>query len=78
MTVREAEAWIARRKERAQQAKQRRVWILKDVRLFLNGIQQLVKQVQSSGIPVEWEQEQDGDWIEVRLRINRKGNERRG
>src|SRR5690606_1483785 len=42
MTVREAEAWIARRKERAQQAKQRRVWILKDVRLFLNGIQQLV------------------------------------
>lgn len=78
MTVREAEAWIARRQQRAREAKRRRVWILKDVRLFLNGVDQLVKQVRASGIPVEWDQEEDGDWIEVRLRISRKGNERRG
>lgn len=78
MTVREAEAWIGRRQQRARERKRRRVWILKDVRLFLNGVEQLVKQVRTSGIPVEWEQQDDGDWIEVRLRISRKGAERRG
>ncbi|BAS29457.1 ParB/RepB/Spo0J family partition protein [Limnochorda pilosa] len=78
MTVREAEAWIARRKEKDRQAGRKRVWVLKDVRLFLNGVEQLVKQVRASGVPVEWQQEQDGEWIELRVRVRRKGIEDRG
>lgn len=78
LTVREAEAWIARRLEGARQKGRRRLWVLKDVRLFLNGVQQLVKQVRASGVPVEVDQEQDDEWIELRVRIRRKGTERRG
>lgn len=49
--------------------------IVKDVRLYLNSIKQVVKNIDVAGIPVKMEQNIEGDEIIVTLKIaNTKGN----
>lgn len=49
------------------------VKILADARLLLNSIKKAVKDMEQSGIGVEYSQDVTEDWIDVRIRIANKG-----
>lgn len=70
MSVREAEEWIAARLAKAERPKRQQVrGVYKDARLFMNSVKQLVRQMRQGGIGVEFEEEQTGDYVEMRVRI---------
>lgn len=44
---------------------------LKDLRLFTNSIRQVVRELRHTGIRVRFEEREAGDWLELRIRINK-------
>lgn len=48
------------------------VKVVKDIRLFLNGIKQVVGELRQVGVPVEVQQEDGEEWIELRIRISKR------
>lgn len=68
LSVRQTEAYIESILKVAPPAK-RRMMIVNDVRIYLNSIKQVVGAIKESGIPVNMDQEVDGDDVIVTLRI---------
>lgn len=68
LSVRQTEAYIESLLKVAPPAK-RRMMIVNDVRIYLNSIKQVVGAIKESGIPVNMDQEVDGDDVIVTLRI---------
>jgi len=68
LSVRQTEAYIESLLKVAPPAKRRMV-IVNDVRIYLNSIKQVVGAIKDSGIPVNMDQEIDGDDVIVTLRI---------
>lgn len=50
------------------------VKVVKDIRLFLNGIKQVVGELRQVGVPVEVQQEDGEEWIELRIRISKRAS----
>ncbi|HHY46255.1 MAG TPA: ParB/RepB/Spo0J family partition protein [Firmicutes bacterium] len=44
---------------------------LKDLRLFTNSIRQVVRELKRTGIRVRFEEREVGDWLELRIKINK-------
>ncbi len=59
----------ARRKVRGQEAGAIRVF--KDIRVFLNSVRDVVRQLKATGVKVGLEETDDGEVLEVRIRIAR-------
>ncbi|HHV61174.1 MAG TPA: ParB/RepB/Spo0J family partition protein [Firmicutes bacterium] len=80
LTVAETERLIERRLERLAAAGESRgsaegrvvIRALKDVRLFLNSIRDVVKQLKATGVRASVEEEDLEEWFEVRIRISKK------
>ncbi|MCQ2359160.1 MAG: ParB/RepB/Spo0J family partition protein [Phascolarctobacterium sp.] len=68
LSVRQTEAYIENLLKVAPPAK-RRMMIVNDVRIYLNSIKQVYGMIKDSGIPVNMEQEMDGEDVIVTLRI---------
>lgn len=71
LNVRQTEALVAKtlKAEGKLKEKKPRVFIVNDVRIYLNSIKQVMQAVQEAGIPSSMEQEMDGDDVVVTLRI---------
>ena len=71
LNVRQTEALVAKTLKAEGQLKEKkpRVFIVNDVRIYLNSIKQVMQAVQEAGIPSSMEQEMDGDDVVVTLRI---------
>lgn len=68
-SVRQTESYIDRMLDKAEKQKRRRPIIVNDVRIYLNSIKQVVNAIKDVGIPVNMEQEVDGDDVIVSVRI---------
>ena len=68
-SVRQTESYIDRILDKAEKQKRRRPIIVNDVRIYLNSIKQVVNAIKDVGIPVNMEQEVDGDDVIVSVRI---------
>lgn len=68
LSVRQTEAYIESLLKVAPPVK-RRMMIVNDVRIYLNSIKQVYGMIKESGIPVNMEQEVDGEDVIVTLRI---------
>lgn len=68
LSVRQTEAYIESLLKVEPPAK-RRMMIVNDVRIYLNSIKQVVGAIKDSGIPVNMDQEIDGEDVIVTLRI---------
>lgn len=73
LTVRQAEEWIERRKE-AQGAKRRKRarGVVRDLRIYLNAVQEVARGLRQAGFPVEVKQEEEPDGWVLQLRIGRR------
>ena len=78
LNVRQAEVLIQEMLEQAAQAadpkahKRNVVHVVRDVRIFLNTIQQVVGEMKKSGLKVKVKQEQDDEYIVVKMLIPKK------
>ena len=63
------ENWIEEHQDSAKLKKTKRLMIIQDVRIYLNSIKQITKNMEVSGIPVKVEQTLDGDDVVVTLHI---------
>ncbi|NPV53124.1 MAG: ParB/RepB/Spo0J family partition protein [Firmicutes bacterium] len=80
LTVAETERLIERRLERLKTSGRRQgspegrvvVRAFKDIRLFLNSIRDVVRQLRATGIRVSVDEDDREDWFEVRIRISKK------
>ena len=69
-SVRQTEEYIAKLlSTEEKQAKKKRILIVNDIRIYLNSIKQVVNAIKDVGIPVNMEQDVDGDDVVVSLRI---------
>lgn len=68
-SVRQTESYIEKLLEDKKQEKKKRMVIVNDVRIYLNGIKQVVSAIKDVGIPVTMEQTVEGDDVIVSLRI---------
>ncbi|MEW6229528.1 MAG: hypothetical protein AB1700_15795, partial [Bacillota bacterium] len=70
----------ARRKVRGQESGAIRAF--KDIRLFLNSVRDVVRQLKATGVRVGIEERDEGEVLELRIRINKSwqggGNESQG
>lgn len=75
LTVRETEELVARIVEAEGQEDPKRakrvVGIFKDIRIFLNAFRQAVRTLRSAGIAAELDEDDQGEYIEVRVRIHK-------
>ena len=72
LSVKQTEALVDR--VLSLRKKQNVVKILPDARLLLNSIRKAVKDMEQSGVGIEYSQNVSEDWIDVRIRIaNTKG-----
>lgn len=44
-------------------------FMIKDIRFFINSVDRSIKLLSQAGVPVERQQQEDGDFLEIRLRI---------
>ena len=63
------ENYIEEHQDSAKLKKTKRLMIIQDVRIYLNSIKQITKNMEVSGIPVKVEQTLDGDDVVVTLHI---------
>lgn len=68
-SVRQTESYIDRMLDKEEKQKRKRPIIVSDVRIYLNSIKQVVNAIKEVGIPVNMEQEVDGDDVIVSVRI---------
>lgn len=68
-SVRQTESYIDRMLDKEEKQKRKRPIIVSDVRIYLNSIKQVVNAIKDVGIPVNMEQEVDGDDVIVSVRI---------
>ena len=47
----------------------RYAYMIKDIKFFMNSVDRSVKLLSQAGVPVEREQQDDGDFLEIKLRI---------
>ena len=66
---------IRRQGERGPQARKRMVRALKDIRIFLNSIREVVQELKATGTEVELDEREGEGWLELQIRI-RVGKER--
>lgn len=69
VTVRQLEARIDGSLSRKSGQKRRVIRVYKDLRMFFNSLDALVKQLREAGVAVEMERNEDADSVEIRLRI---------
>ena len=65
-----------RRKVRGQEAGAVRAF--KDIRVFLNSVRDVVRQLKATGVSVGFEEKDDGDVLELRIRIAKSGRDESG
>lgn len=63
---------ISREMSKKKKPKQNFVKMIRDVRIFVNSINSLVKDMQKTGIGVKMNQEQDDDYIVINMKIPKK------
>lgn len=63
---------ISREMSKKKKPKQNFVKMIRDVRIFVNSINSLVKDMQKAGIGVNMNQEQDDDYIMINMKIPKK------
>lgn len=63
------ENYIEEHQDSAKKKKPKRLMIIQDVRIYLNSIKQITKNMEVSGIPVKVEQKLEGDDVVVTLHI---------
>ena len=63
------EHYIEEHQDSAKLKKNKRLMIIQDVRIYLNSIKQITKNMEVSGIPVKVEQKLEGDDVVVTLHI---------
>ncbi|MGL5207101.1 MAG: ParB/RepB/Spo0J family partition protein [Acidaminococcaceae bacterium] len=63
------ETYIEEHQDSAKKKKPKRLMIIQDVRIYLNSIKQITKNMEVSGIPVKVEQKLEGDDVVVTLHI---------
>lgn len=63
------EHYLEEHQDSAQLKKTKRLMIIQDVRIYLNSIKQITKNMDASGIPVKIEQKLEGDEVVVTLHI---------
>lgn len=63
------EHYLEEHQDSAQLKKTKRLMIIQDVRIYLNSIKQITKNMDASGIPVKIEQKLEGDEVIVTLHI---------
>ncbi len=68
-SVRQTENYIEKLLNNTEKQKKKRPIIVNDVRIYLNSIKQVVNAIKDVGIPVNMEQEVDGDDVIVSVRI---------
>ncbi|MBP8743264.1 MAG: nucleoid occlusion protein, partial [Acidaminococcaceae bacterium] len=61
--------YIEEHQDSARLKKTKRLMIIQDVRIYLNSIKQITKNMEVSGIPVKVEQKLEGDDVVVTLHI---------
>lgn len=75
LNVRQTDAYIEKMLNNDKQKPQKRMIIVNDVRIYLNSLKQIANTIKNSGIPVQMDQELDGDDVVVTMRIkNTKKN----
>lgn len=75
MNVRETEDYIenfSREIEKSQKPRQNVVKVIRDVRIFLNTIHQVVGEMKKTGLKVRMNQEQTDDYITIQLKIPKR------
>ncbi|HHY32100.1 MAG TPA: nucleoid occlusion protein [Firmicutes bacterium] len=65
-----------RRKVRGQEAGAVRAF--KDIRVFLNSVRDVVRQLKATGVSVGFEEKDEGDVLELRIRIAKSGRDESG
>lgn len=68
-SVRQTEEYIAKLLEGAKQEKRRRMFIVSDVRIYLNSIKKIAGSIKEAGIPVNMEQTVEDGEVIVTMRI---------
>lgn len=69
VTVRQLEARVEGTRRRKTGNQRRVIRVYKDLRMFFNSLDALVKQLREAGVPVEMERNESADAVEIRLRI---------
>ena len=70
LNVAQLEAYINRAPQKpAAPPPKRRVFVVKDVRIFLNTINKAIDTMKSAGIPAEAIRREENGWIEYRVKI---------
>ena len=74
LTVRETEALVARAQKRlpVPPPARRVISLVRDHRLYLNAIKSVVAQMRETGMQADLTATEEGDWLEVRIRMPRK------
>ena len=76
MTVSQAEQYIETLLTRQKMKKPTRLFICKDIRLFMNTIDKAVKTMSDAGLAVQSSQEDQGEFIQLTIRIPKEPQQR--
>ena len=76
MTVSQAEQYIETLLTRQKMKKPTRLFICKDIRLFMNTIDKAVKTMSEAGLVVQSSQEDQGEFIQLTIRIPKEPQQR--
>ena len=73
LTVRETEALAARHQTRlpVRPPQRKVISVARDHRLYVNALRGIICQMQETGLDADWQAEDAGEWLEIRIRMKK-------
>lgn len=71
LSVRQTEALVEKALSRRKQEQRRVVRVFKDARLFVNSVRKLVRELEASGLDVQFEVDEMEDGVDIAIRLRR-------